>query len=235
MVQPRVQSVFAPVTNQQQAPMSEAVTDYRQSGVWEREPEVGRHSGRVLPGEKPVPRLVTPLVPPIERSIREQQAGDRTPDEPRRQSPVAEDSSPVRPLPLEGCLRREVSRAAQREATGSDPVSVVEVRLSNGVEPEYLHEARPVEVPPRLVKERIESRVERVSASAPPSLVPAGIPGMRSQTGAHDTSEPTVHVTIGRIDVTAVTPPPAPKRTVPVRQPSMSLQDYLARRQGRSL
>jgi len=47
-----------------------------------------------------------------------------------------------------------------------------------------------------------------------------------------DTAEPPVHVTIGRIEVTAVTAAPAPKRTPP-RRSSMSLEDYLARRERR--
>jgi hypothetical protein len=45
--------------------------------------------------------------------------------------------------------------------------------------------------------------------------------------------EPPVHVTIGRIEVTAVTTPPQPKRAPVPRKPSMSLDDYLARRQRR--
>ena len=44
-------------------------------------------------------------------------------------------------------------------------------------------------------------------------------------------SEPPVHVTIGRIEVTAVSAAPAPRRAAMARKPSMSLDDYLARRQ----
>ncbi|HEY5810729.1 MAG TPA: hypothetical protein VIT67_22355 [Povalibacter sp.] len=45
-------------------------------------------------------------------------------------------------------------------------------------------------------------------------------------------AEPPVHVTIGRIEVTAVTAAPAPKRGPASRNASMPLQDYLARRRG---
>ena len=46
-------------------------------------------------------------------------------------------------------------------------------------------------------------------------------------------AEPPVHVTIGRIEVTAVTAAPAPRRAAMARKPTMSLDDYLARRQRR--
>jgi hypothetical protein len=46
-------------------------------------------------------------------------------------------------------------------------------------------------------------------------------------------TEPAVHVTIGRIEVTALSQPAQVKRAPAARQPSMSLEDYLARRQRR--
>ena len=49
----------------------------------------------------------------------------------------------------------------------------------------------------------------------------------------HHAGEAPVHVTIGRIEVTAVTQPVPPKRSTEARKPSMSLDDYLARRQRR--
>jgi len=42
-----------------------------------------------------------------------------------------------------------------------------------------------------------------------------------------------VHVTIGRIEVTALTAPAPPKRALQPRKQGMSLDDYLARRKGR--
>jgi hypothetical protein len=41
-----------------------------------------------------------------------------------------------------------------------------------------------------------------------------------------------VHVSIGRIEVTAIHEPPPPKPAAPRRNAPMSLDDYLARRQG---
>jgi hypothetical protein len=44
---------------------------------------------------------------------------------------------------------------------------------------------------------------------------------------------PPVQVTIGRIEVTALTQAAPAKRPAAPRKPAMSLDDYLARRQGR--
>ncbi|WP_157633638.1 hypothetical protein [Thioflavicoccus mobilis] len=50
--------------------------------------------------------------------------------------------------------------------------------------------------------------------------------------GSADAATPEVHVHIGRIEVTAVQEP-APARRAPRRAaPTMSLDDYLARRRG---
>jgi hypothetical protein len=51
----------------------------------------------------------------------------------------------------------------------------------------------------------------------------------RTETG--EQSEPDVHVTIGRIEVTAVQPPTPQKRPEPTGKKPMSLEEYLSRRQ----
>ena len=45
-------------------------------------------------------------------------------------------------------------------------------------------------------------------------------------------AEPVVHVTIGRVEIRAVSTPPSPKRAAPSK-PALSLSDYLQRRNGR--
>jgi hypothetical protein len=87
-----------------------------------------------------------------------------------------------------------------------------------------------VEVVPRLVKQ--DPSPPR-AIDAPPSLVAAPVSRGRSDGADGDTAEPPVHVSIGRIEVTAVAAAPAPKRKTAPRQPSMSLHDYLARRRGK--
>jgi hypothetical protein len=89
-----------------------------------------------------------------------------------------------------------------------------------------------IELPPRLVESRLDSQGR--SVTAPPSLVSTGFSGKGSERLTQGEAEPPpVQVSIGRIEVTAVTSPPLPKRKPASRQPSMSLQDYLSRRQGR--
>lgn len=70
--------------------------------------------------------------------------------------------------------------------------------------------------------------------SAPPRLVASrdAITPMQSPYEYPETEAP-VHVTIGRIEVTAVTQTAPAKRASVAPGPSMSLEDYLARRQRR--
>jgi hypothetical protein len=70
-----------------------------------------------------------------------------------------------------------------------------------------------VSVPPRLEVKRLNSNEF----------------GVRQ--GVATDAEPPIHVTIGRIEVTAVTQSTPARRTAPPRKPAMSLDDYLARRQ----
>jgi hypothetical protein len=72
---------------------------------------------------------------------------------------------------------------------------------------------------------------ERSEVSAPPSLLGSQALLERSRT-AQVSSEPPVQVTIGRIEITALSAPPPARRASQPRKPSMSLQDYLAQRQG---
>ncbi|GAX45685.1 hypothetical protein NIES4075_67060 [Tolypothrix sp. NIES-4075] len=47
-----------------------------------------------------------------------------------------------------------------------------------------------------------------------------------------DPATPTIHVTIGRVDVRAMTPPSAPRSPAPPPQPQLSLDAYLRSRKG---
>jgi hypothetical protein len=72
-----------------------------------------------------------------------------------------------------------------------------------------------------------------IGASVPPRLEVKRLNssefGVRQ--GVATDAEPPIHVTIGRIEVTAVTQSTPARRTAPPRKPAMSLDDYLARRQ----
>jgi hypothetical protein len=74
--------------------------------------------------------------------------------------------------------------------------------------------------------------VARPAASRPPVALPDSRSGSMARKQADDTGA--VHVTIGRIEITAVHAPPAKPKPAPVRQPR-SLDEYLAQRnRGRS-
>ena len=82
----------------------------------------------------------------------------------------------------------------------------------------------PFESPP-------ESGAGRVQAAHPGLKNRPSVRTQKNQSGM--SAAPEVHVTIGRIEVTAVTSAPAHWRAAISRKPAMSLDDYLARRQRR--
>lgn len=70
------------------------------------------------------------------------------------------------------------------------------------------------------------------STVAPPSLRSRPVSGRRTEQNHPATIEPAVEVTIGRIEVTAVSTASDAKRKSGARRPAMSLEEYLTRRQG---
>lgn len=87
-------------------------------------------------------------------------------------------------------------------------------------------------VRPLLVERKESDRVaapQALHGLREPAAMPRRATLIRERT--MDASEPPVQVTIGRIEVTAVTAPAPPKRASLPRKPTMSLDDYLARRQ----
>ena len=81
-----------------------------------------------------------------------------------------------------------------------------------------------------LVKSRPDTGPS--AAAAPPSLASGMNLGRRTEPNQAAATEPPVEVTIGRIEVTAVTAASDQKRKPGARRPAMSLEEYLARRQG---
>ncbi len=94
-------------------------------------------------------------------------------------------------------------------------------------EPRVRHE------PTRLVTP-VSSGIADVSAplAAPISVFERRAEPGRSRDEQPPSSEASVHVTIGRIEIAAIPAPAAPKRAPLSRKPAMSLNDYLARRRG---
>ena len=91
--------------------------------------------------------------------------------------------------------------------------------------------------PPRLVEQKTPGPpVAPKRLDKAPDTVMASQPMRdREQNQPKAMSEPPVQVTIGRIEVTAVTQAPPAKRVAAPRKPAMSLDDYLTRRQGKGV
>lgn len=83
---------------------------------------------------------------------------------------------------------------------------------------------------PRLVEARHDTA--RSFPTAPPSLVLGLAMGMRAERNPAASTQPPVEVTIGRIEVTAVSAAPDRKQKAVSRRPAMSLDEYLSRRRG---
>ena len=118
----------------------------------------------------------------------------------------------------------DLSSETQRRLRANEPTAVEKPRFVDS-------EAR---APARLVDPIASNDV----------ALPQPMRGLRERTAVarrakhfeervRDGAEPPVHVTIGRIEVSAVTASAPPKRASTAHKPSMSLEDYLARRQRR--
>lgn len=153
--------------------------------------------------------------------------------------PVSEESDASRPLesPVPVLHRasndrpgREPTYSMPSNSIGNNAPPAVEARPGNHVAPESPPRETDVELLPRLMTRVVESH--QVQSSAPTSMLSTESTRTRSDSLAQEVSEPPIYVTIGRIEVTALTAPSLPKRKAAARPPSMSLQDYLTRRQG---
>jgi hypothetical protein len=125
----------------------------------------------------------------------------------------------------------DLSSEAQPELPANEP-SPMEKRQFVGEEktPSPVQHLLPVR--PLLVERKESDRVAAPQALyglREPAAMPRRATLVRKRT--IDASEPPVQVTIGRIEVTAATAPAPPKRASLPRKPTMSLDDYLARRQ----
>jgi hypothetical protein len=235
-IQPRIPSMFVSAVDRQDVPTPEPslMSAPHPTGEGKPEREVDRLQTTPAEGERVTARSTAPTASSFFR------AGAPDPDRPSvrpRLDEPTEQSSAMEGLntPMPRSSHRQpvgtAAGAVQPQSGASEPtpmsVAVQRGRLNHADPPS----GENIELPPRLVESRIETRVKRVAA--PPSLVSTRFSGRRSEPIPQGEPDPPVQVTIGRIEVTAVTASPVPKRKSAPRQPSMSLQDYLSRRQGR--
>lgn len=182
----------------------------------------------------------------------ESQARVRAPAKPETISPPVSTKRTERAAPgeVQGDLRplAQIRRAAARQAVEDDvatappaehpkqdsgiPISLsTPQRAANGW-------VRPS--PGEHLSTLVPELGKQVARRSPETTVPAPAPPARLRSPEHANvaqpsppSERTITVTIGRIEVRAVTPP-QPMKSTPVVAPVMSLDEYLRRRSGRS-
>jgi hypothetical protein len=137
------------------------------------------------------------------------------------------DKSSLATQPLSRDFRYSADTGSKIEAKDGRVVATIDKNsplhlVSPSVGAAALSTGATIDFPPRYKPE--------IETSKPVSLVARGDRGQRL--GGNDEEAP-VHVTIGRIEVTALTTAAAPKRAPASRKPGMSLDEYLSRRQRR--
>lgn len=232
-IQPRTRSMFDPAMKQRDQPTPDLPLINRVAASDEpRQPaEAPRHSiasMHTVSTDFPVQRRIE--APADGPSVTLPETGARA-AESSHESPVVKATAVPRTTQGEGptgSLRNQIvesRRYAARLFPGNN--TRPEERLSEA--PAW--QERAVVPPPRLVE--AQQATPTAARVTPPSLLSTGPQGQRGDAAGATSPEPPVHVTIGRIEVTALPPPSPPGRKSAARPPSMSLADYLARRQGR--
>jgi len=159
-----------------------------------------------LPGRAPARRVEPPAV--------------RPPAEPRR--PPARESSPVPDgkrtprepkVPAQALIRRHTAPPAPAEPPTSEAEPMAPVPRGERAEVRSPHD-RP-------------ARQLRLAPTEPASVLTARPP--RPPVPAREAEPSTVRVTIGRVDVRAVTPEQPPPKRKPKPPPRMTLDEYLRR------
>jgi len=232
-IQPRTRSMFDPAMKQPDQPTPDLpVIDRVASSDEPRQPaEVQRHSivpMRSVPASLHAERRIE--VPVEGHSVTLPETGARG-SGPSHDSPVVKVTAVPSAAPGEGppvSLRNQIVESDRHAArVFSRDNARPEERRSEAT----AAKERAITPPPRLVE--ASQATPMPARLTPPSLLSTGERGQRGDTAGTTSPEPPVHVTIGRIEVTALPPSSPPGRKSSARPPSMSLADYLARRQGR--
>jgi hypothetical protein len=191
-------------------------------------PDAEKGARTVEPGGLDSPQRARPT-PPLERA-----APRPILTEPAPRSTMAHQSTPLPQASVEPHALAPISvRPAQPDAHDESATAGSEERtpLQSVV---ALYETTPTLIPParaRPVAETVPG-----TQAVPSQITPAREAGQPPSAGSLPGSEPTstIKVTIGRIEVRAVTPPA--RRAAPAKPtrsgPTLSLDDYLRQRQG---
>lgn len=230
MVQPRTPSMFAP-TGSRTEPADCPVVDSLLSQADENHAppasiRQGDHEGELLTQtDQRERRPPAPVSRPTAHAAPGSRQAESSP------APLVRNASAVVPQPIHETLASpQVSSVTIRNPAPSRQMGTTEPNIAGRLGSAPLPPTARIEPPPRLVETR--QAMPRSSAAAPPSLASGSGTGRRTQQINVAPTEPPVEVTIGRIEVTAVSAAPDQKRKPATRRPAMSLEDYLTRRQG---
>ncbi len=231
MVQPRTPSMFAP-TGSRTEPADFPVVDslLPQADANHAPPasiRQGDHEGELLTRTDQQERRAAA---PGSRPTAHAAPGSRQAES--STAPLVKNASAVVvPQPTHETLApSQVSSGTIRTPAPSRQMGTTQPNIAGRLGSAPLPPTARIEPPPRLVETR--QVMPRSSAAAPPSLASGSGMGRRTQQINVAPTEPPVEVTIGRIEVTAVSTTPDTKRKPATRRPAMSLEDYLTRRQG---
>lgn len=167
------------------------------------------------PATNAPPALYTPAPPPdrVERVERVERIETR----PAR----AEE-----PKPPQSIVREKTTERVERTETRIVTAPVERTEIVHESDPHPAIETKAAPAPPPIVERERPVRRREVPIAHPAS--PAA-PMFRREPMPE--AAPTIHVTIGRVDVRAVIPgAPAPRTETGPRAPALSLEDYLAQR-----
>lgn len=159
---------------------------------------------------------------------------ENAPEAPHEPGGVTRNELPPKDIPRPLPLRPRAKGPSNDRPPVAEPPSMVEGSVAVD-EPPIAAPRKVALVSPGRLADGMASKHRRPPEHpiAPRSLITPRQPAVQLRQDTPDAAEPPVNVTIGRIEVTAVSAAPAPKRMPSTRRPSMSLDEYLARRQRR--
>ena len=238
-MQPRLPSVFAPAMGQMGFQETEGGIDTTAPLIKEHTPQGALEKQPVREPELPKSDetlLTSRVFQPMVESHLVNRLGTEAPESPR-----VSDATPL--VDVRSIQRTHVTEiprmSAQRKINDEGIQTQRQTRpRQDGRGEESLHLV-PSDIAgsmaiPRLAEPRARNQARTLQqAEAPRSLVGAGSSAERAQNISPTLAESPVQVTIGRIEVTAVTQAAPAKRAAAPRKPAMSLDDYLARRRRR--
>jgi len=190
----------------------------------------------VEPRRPHIPPLANPAVDAV--TARDSRSDDiasvpappsRAPARQLRRDRAAAPSRSPQPVRVEGSPPVQPVRA-----TAAPQIPAVHGAAIRGIEPvERPGDGQPTPHTPAQSSPTSQPMPVRPAVHSPPRVAAADTTGSWGAANAAAQSAPTIHVTIGRVEVRATTPAASPAPAKPVRRkPTVSLDAYLARRNG---